>query len=769
MMNGKWTLSFAAFLIIGAANAQVYKNARAPVEARVRDLLDRMTLEEKVGQMSMNSLKGSLNNPIAYGVCESPFITVNEIASLSVQAKKYAREKTRLGIPPIQIGECLHGQLASGATIFPQAIAQGSTWNPMLIKQMGSVIAYEAASSGVDQALSPLFDLIRDPRFGRVEECYAEDPYLVSQLGSAFVTGMQGDAEQSVSGIGKDKVMCTAKHFAAYSIPVAGINLAPASIGERELRSMFLVPFKDAVQKANIYSVMPSYNEMDGIPAHANHFLLDKVLRKEWGFKGYVFSDYEGLKMLYTFQHIAKNAADAAPIALNAGVDLEAPSPDVYSKLIELVKAGKLKESQIDIAVARILTIKFKAGLFEKPLVDTLQLKKRVHTPAHVALSQQIAEESVILLKNDKQLLPLNINKLKSLAVIGPNANQVQYGDYSSTRDSRSGTTVLNGIKTLVGNKVKINYAKGCTLSGRDKSGFAEAVEAAKNSDAVIVVLGTTSVVFSGIGWNGHAPESEPKDPFTCGEGYDVTDINPEGVQRELLQEVYKTGKPVILVLVHGRPWSINWEKENIPAILEAWYPGERGGNAIANILFGKVNPSGRLNVSIPQSVGHIPVFYNHVSSGKGFYHNPGSPDKPGQDYVFSSTDALFPFGFGLSYTSFKYSNMQVSATSFGENQSVQVSVDVTNTGSMAGKEVVQMYLGNKINSVTTPVMALKGFDKIDLKSGETKTVHFTIKPEDIAIWNTDMRFVTEPGTFDVMIARSAADVVLKRTLEYKD
>lgn len=769
MMQKKWSLVIAAIFIINTASAQLYKDAKAPVEVRVKDLLGRMTLEEKIGQMNMGSLKGSLDNPIAFGVCESPFINVNEIAALSVQAKKYAREKTRLGIPPIQIGECLHGQLASGATIFPQAIAQGSSWNPALIKQMGSVIAYEASSSGVDQALSPLFDLIRDPRFGRVEECYAEDPYLVSRLGSAFVTGMQGDAGQSLLGIGKDKVMCTAKHFAAYSIPVAGINLAPASVGERELRSMFLVPFKDAVQKANIYSVMPSYNEMDGIPAHVNKFLLDQVLRKEWGFKGYVFSDYEGLKMLYTFQHIAKNANDAAPKALNAGVDLEAPSPDVYAKLIDLVKSGKVKEAQVDTAVTRILTAKFKAGLFEKTLIDTLQLNKRVHTPAHIALSQQIAEESIILLKNDKQLLPLNINTLKSLAVIGPNANQVQYGDYSSTRDSRSGTTILDGIKQLAGNKIKINYAKGSTLSGHDKSGFAAAVTAAQNSDAVVVVLGTTSVVFSGIGWNGHAPESEPKDPFTCGEGYDVTDINPEGVQRELLQEIYKTGKPVILVLVHGRPWSINWEKENIPAILEAWYPGEKGGAAVANILFGKVNPSGRLNVSIPQSVGHIPVFYNHVVSNKGFYHNPGSPDRPGQDYIFSSPGVLFPFGYGLSYTNFKYSNMKVSDTTFSKNGSIQVSVDVTNIGSMQGKEVVQMYLGNKINSVTTPVMALKGFDKIGLKPGETRTVKFIIKPEDIAIWNADMKQVVEPGTFDVMIARSAEDVVLKKTLEYRE
>ncbi|MFC0513199.1 glycoside hydrolase family 3 N-terminal domain-containing protein [Mucilaginibacter angelicae] len=768
-MQKKLCLLTALTFVINIASAQVYKDPKAPVAERVKDLLSRMTLEEKVGQMSMNSLKGSMQNPIAYGVCESPFTNINDISALSIAAKKYAKEKTRLGIPPIQIGECLHGQLAAGATIFPQAIAQGSTWNPALIEKMGSVIAYEASSSGVDQALSPLFDLIRDPRYGRNEECYAEDPYLVSRMGTSFVIGMQGDPSQTIYGIGKDKVMCTAKHFAAYSIPVAGINLAPASVGERELRSMFLPPFKDAVQKANIYAVMPAYNEIDGVPAHANHFLLQTILRQEWGFKGYMFSDYEGLKHLYTFHHIAKDAEGAAPIGLSAGVDLEAPSPDVYDKLIGLVKTGKVKEAQIDSAVARILTIKFKAGLFEKALPDTSVLKKRVHTPEHIALSQQIAEESIILLKNDKQLLPLTINSLKSLAVIGPNANQVQYGDYSSTRDSRSGTTVLNGIRQLVGNKIKINYAKGCTLSGSDKSGFAEAVTAAKNSDAVVVVLGTTSVVFSGVGWNGHAPESEPKDPFTCGEGYDVTDINPDGVQRELLQAVYKTGKPVILVLVHGRPQSISWEKKNIPAIVEAWYPGERGGNAIANILFGKVNPSGRLNVSIPQSTGHIPVFYNHVASNKGFYHNPGSPEKPGQDYVFSSPDVLFPFGFGLSYTSFKYSNMQVSAASFGKNEAVTVSVDVTNSGSMTGKEVVQMYLGNKVNSVTTPVMALKGFDKISLKPGETQTVKFVVKPEDIAIWNNDMKLVSEPGTFDVMIARSAEEVVLKKTIEYKE
>jgi beta-glucosidase len=767
-MGKKIKLFFLLILICSAVKAQVYKDPKAPIPLRVKDLLSRMTLEEKIGQMTASDLDKPLNGNIAYGECASPFISVGDIARQSIAAKKQVEQQSRLGIPIIQIGECLHGQLAAGATIFPQAINQGSTFNPALIKQMGSVIAYEATTSGVDQALSPLFDIIRDPRYGRVEECYAEDPYLVSVMGTAFVTGMQGDAAQSRIGIGPNKVMCTAKHFAAYSLTTAGINLSPAEVGERELRSMILPPFKAAVQQANIYSVMPAYNEIDGIPAHANNFLLDHILRKEWGFKGYVFSDYEGLSMLYYFHKVAKDASAAAVMGINAGVDLESPKADAYSHLIELVKSGKIKESQVDTAVARILTAKFKAGLFEKPLADTLQLKARVHTPEHIALSQQIAEESIILLKNDKQLLPLNINNLKSLAVIGPNADQVQYGDYSPTRDNHSGTTVLQGIKEFVGDKIKVNYAKGCDLSSMDKTGFDDAITTAKQSDAVVVVLGTTSVVFSGVGWNGHAPENEPKDPFTCGEGYDVTDISPQGVQRELLQELYKTGKPIILILVHGRPWSISWEKENIPAILESWYPGEKGGTAIANILFGKVNPSGRLNVSIPQSTGHIPVYYNMVNSNKGFYHNPGTPDKPGQDYVFSSTAPLFPFGFGLSYTTFAYSNLKVSADQFTANQKVEVSVDVKNTGAVAGKEVVQLYLGNKINSVSTPVMALKGFDKIELLPGETKTVKFTITPDDIAIWNANMQYVTEPGTFDVMIARSAEDVVLKKTIEFK-
>lgn len=755
-------------LIAQTASSQLYKDPKAPVSDRVEDLLQRMTLEEKVEQMMMTGLGDFAGSKAVYGVCDSPFESLEKIVEQSARTKRHARENTRLGIPPIQIAECLHGQLAYGATIFPQAISQGSTWNPELIEKMASVIAYEASASGVDQALSPLFDLIRDARYGRNEECYGEDPYLVGEMGKAFIVGMQGKPEQTRTGIPAGKLMCTAKHFAGYSQPWAGINLAPSSLGEREMRTLHLEPFRKAVKEANVYAVMPSYNEVDGVPAHANHFLLTEVLRDEWDFPGYVFSDYGGASQLYNFHLIAKDKAEAAERAVTAGLDLEAARPDIYPHLIQLVKEGRIPESLIDRSVRRILTAKFKAGLFEKPYPDVANIKKQVHLPAHVELAQEIAEESIILLQNENDLLPLDITRLKSIAVVGPNADQVQYGDYSYTRDNKSGVTVLEGIRSLVGDAVKVNYAKGCSISGLDKDGFPEAVKAAEKSDAVVVVLGGTSVILSGLGWGRGPGENEVGDPFTCGEGYDLTDIDPLGVQRELVQELKKTGKPIILVLVHGRPWSISWEKENIPAILEAWYPGERGGMAVANILFGKVNPSGRLNATVPQSVGHIPVFYDYKPSAKGINREPGSKEKAGRDYVFSSPDPLFPFGFGLSYTTFEYSDMQVSKKVFGK-ESVDVSVLVKNTGSRTGKEVVQFYINDKRSSVTTPVMVLKRFKKIELKPGESKRVSFSIPYIELGLWNSRMEFVTEPGEFEFMFAKSAEDIQCRQTVEYID
>lgn len=755
------------FILTGVVSvsvvAQTYKDSTADVDARVEDLLGRMTLEEKIAQMNMNGMGAYAQLPDGAGVVESPFINVKEIARLSAETKRFAREQTRLGIPPIQIGECLHGQLAMGATVFPQAIGQGSTWNPDLIERMASAIALEASVSGVDQALSPLFDLARDPRYGRTEECFGEDAFLVAEMGVAFVEGMQGKVEVTrTRGIAPGKLMCTAKHFAGYSVPAGGVNLGPASLGEREMRSLHLYPFETVVKRGNVYSVMPSYNEVDGIPAHANRWLLTEVLRNEWHFSGYVFTDYGSLSHLYNFHKVAADAADAACCALEAGVDLEAARPDAYAQLTRLVKEGTVSEGQIDAAVRRILRVKFMAGLFEKPYPDEAAIERTVHKPEHVALAKTVAEESVVLLKNEGNLLPLNGKSLKSVAVIGPNADQVQYGDYSYTRDNKSGVTVLEGLKKRLGKGVTVNYAKGCDITGHNRDGIAAAVEAARKSDVAVVVLGETSVILSGLGWGVGLGDNEPKDPFVTGEGYDVTDLNPMGVQRELLQAVCATGKPVVLVLVQGRPWSIDWEKDHVPAILEAWFPGEQGGSAIADILFGYVNPSGRLNCTFPRSVGHLPVVYDYKPSARGINREPGTPDAPGRDYVFSSPTPLFAFGHGLSYTTFEYSGLKVTPATDG--RSVAVEVTVANTGKREGKEVVQLYLNDVVSSVTTPQKALKGFKKVSLRPGEKQTVSFVLDERALSLWNKDMRFVLEPGEFQAMIGRSAEDIVFSES-----
>ena len=751
-----------------ASHAQTYKDPNASIDERVEDLLGRMTLEEKITQMNMNGMGEYRQLPHGAGVVESPFISVQEIARMSSETKRYARENTRLGIPPIQIGECLHGQLAMGATIFPQAIAQGSTWNPALVERMASIIALEASASGVDQALSPLFDLAREPRYGRTEECYGEDPYLVARMGVAFVEGMQGKAEYTrVHGIAPGKLMCTAKHFAGYSVPAGGINLAPSSLGEREMRTLHLYPFEKVVKEANVFAVMPSYNEVDGMPAHSNRWLLTDVLRGEWGFGGYVFTDYGGLSQLHNFHHVAADASEAAVMGINAGVDLEAARPDAYARLLELVKAGKVKEEQIDTAVRRILRAKFMARLFDKPYPDPERLSEVVHHPEHVALALEVAQESAVLLKNDSALLPLDASKLKSLAVIGPNADQVQYGDYTYTRDNRSGVTILQGLRDILGSRVQINYAKGCNITGSDRSGIDAAVEAASKSDVAVVVLGETSVILSGLGWGVGLGENEPRDPFVSGEGYDLTSLDPPGVQRELLQAVCATGKPVVLVMVHGRPWSIGWEKDHVPAILEAWYPGEQGGNAIAGILLGDVNPSGRLNCSVPRSVGHLPVTYDYKPSARGINREPGTPEKPGRDYVFSSPAPLFAFGHGLSYTTFEYSDLKIDNNASAKT--VRVSVNVRNTGRRDGKEVVQLYVNDRVSSVTTPQKMLKGFDKIELKTGEQKTVTFDLPYDELALWNASMQRVVEPGEFAVMIGRSAEDIALSGSFVVSD
>jgi len=745
-----------------------YFDASLNVDARVRDLVGRMTIEEKIRQMIAYPIDQLLKHGRVSPKVLHEFFMGRSVGSLrdprvdpagSARAvntiQKYLVEKTRLGIPAIIHSECLHGHMSPGATIFPQAIGLASTWNTPLIRQMAAATAKEARAVGVAQALAPDLDLARDPRWGRVEETYGEDPYLVSRMGVAYITGMQGEGP----AIDGEHVACTAKHYAAHGSPEAGINIAPVAGGERELRAFYLPPFKAAVVEAGIHSIMPCYSEYDGIPAHASKFLLTRILRQEWGFLGYIFADYGGVHLLKETHRTARTAAQAGKQALEAGLDLEACEEYGFGdELLKLARKGEIAVALIDRAVARILRIKFLAGLFENPYADVEKAPRVVNQPAHRRLARRIAQESIILLKNEKKLLPLDPN-LRKIAVIGPNANVAQFGDY--TLHKPDAVTPLAGIRCAVSKRTEIVYAAGCALYGSARDGFDEAIEKAGDADAAVVVIGGTSHVMAGVGWGTDEAAA------TCGEGFDRADLAPPGVQTELVKAIHATGTPTIVVMIHGRPYSITptivvmihgrpysipWMAEHIPAIIEAWYPGEEGGNALADVLFGKVNPSAKLPVSVPRSVGHVPVFYNHKPSARGFYKSPGAPDKPGRDYVFSPPTPLFAFGHGLSYTTFKASNLRLSPRRIPPGGRVDVAVDIRNTGKRTGKEVVQLYLNDVVSSVTTPVKALRGFEKIELKPGEKKTVCFVLTPDDLGLLDQNMEFVVEPGTFEVVV-----------------
>ena len=789
----KGTLITIVFILTGCLPNQQdqnlpYENPALNTEERVRDLLQRMTIEEKVNQMlklDLRQLKqdelgnitdeslenlfhgesiGCLDPPRWNEMTNKP-IDVENIAKFAEAADRYLRGKTRLGIPAIQVDlGGIHGQLAYDATIFPQTIGQGSTWNPELIKKMAELMAYEARLTGCRQYFAPLFDLARDPRYGRVEECFGEDPFLVAEMGVAFTIGLQGEPEITKDYIPENRLIATAKHYVGYSTPIAGINIAPVDVGARNFRSLHLYPFEKAVRKANIYSIMPAYNEVDGIPVHANPVLLRDILRHEYGFKGYVFADYGAVSMLQNTHKITSEKTETALVALKAGVDQEG-SNYAYSELINLAKKDKKIAALVDEAAGNILRVKFKSGIFDMPYTAPDQLSQLVNTDNSRKLALEVAEESIILLENKNNLLPLDVSTLKSIAVIGPNANQVQYGDYSISKDNETGVTVLEGIKNIVKKKITIHYAKGCGITDLDKSGFQMAIEAAKKSDVVILVIGGTSMSLAGVGWGELADEGAYP---TCGEGYDRSELSPPGIQSDLIQAIHKTGKPIVLVMVHGRPYSIKWEKENIPAILEAWYPGSEGGNAVARILFGEVNPSGRLPVSVPQSVGHIPVFYDYKPTGRGHYRNSGTPEKPGRNYVFSSPDPLYSFGYGLSYTQFEYSDLKIDSKELTENDQINLSVNIKNTGKIEGKEVVQIYINDMISSVTTPVKVLKGFKKVNIVPEETVTVNFSIPCKELGLWNKEMNYVVEPGDFEIMIASSADNIRLKDTLKIK-
>ena len=745
-----------AFSIHAQNNTPVYKDPKVSVEERIADLLSRMTLEEKIAQLGEASCDNLKEDNLAkttkfsfdkyktgVGSINGFTLSVKEYASAVNKIQKYLVNQTRLGIPAIFLTESLHGLVQTGSTIYPQSIAMASSWDTNLVWEVACQIRKEVKAIGASQTLSPDLDLARELRWGRIEETYGEDPYLASRMGVAMIKGLQEGKEPDGT-----LLIANAKPFLTYSSPLGGLNLASSPGGWYDIYNTYLPPFKAAIQEANVLSVMSAYNSYDGEAINANSEIYTELLRTRLGFKGYVYSDWGAISMLHSFHKVAETRSDAAVLAIEAGIDLEAPSPWAYSTLDSLVKIGRVDIATIDQAVSRILYVKFVSGLFEHPFVDESQIDKIIHHSEHVALSKKMADESIVLLKNENNLLPLDKSTLKSIALIGPNADQVQFGDYTWSRDNKDGITVKEGIKQVVGKDVTINYAKGCDLVSLDDSGIPEAIAMAKKSDLAIVVIGTAS-----------ASLARDYSNSTSGEGFDLTDLNPTGKQGELVRAIYATGKPTIVVLVQGKPFSIPWIKENIPAIVEAWYPGEMGGLSIAEVLFSKISPSGKIPVSFPKSVGHLPCYYNYLPKDRGYYKKSGTYGKPGKYHVYSSPDPLWAFGYGLSYTTFSYNNFNAIKTNLTFDDEINVTVDVKNTGDIEGKEVVQLYIRDDYCSVVRPVKELKAFKKITLLPGETKTVELKVKLKDCGYYNNKGEYLLEPGTFKVMVGSSSSDI----------
>ncbi|MGA7924768.1 MAG: CIA30 family protein [Candidatus Sulfotelmatobacter sp.] len=762
LLQSLLTLSLlCATFAVTAANAQ--NNARAPdstpkyrnpnltIDERVADLLPRMTLEEKVqqitgggrGQLELIDPTGTFTTEQARATMAqwwSPDLvfTPRQSAILRNGVQRYLREKTPLGIPELFMGEALHGFMEYGSTSFPQALGLASTWDPELVHRVFTAAGEEAGARGAGQVFTPVLDIARDPRWGRTEETYGEDPFLVSRMGVAAITGLQGDSFM----IGRHHVLATAKHFAAHGQPEGGTNTAPGNYSERILRENFLVPFQAAVQEAKAGSVMASYNEIDGIPSHINHWLLDRVLRQEWGFRGYVTSDGDGLQMLVNTHAVAANKGDAARLAIAAGVDYDLSDGSVYRTLVSQVKQGVVPESAVDRAAGRVLATKFRLGLFDNPYVDPDYAEKITNNVEHRQLALRAAQKAVVLLKNEKNLLPLDLTKLKTIAVIGPNAEGVHLGGYS--RDPVHGVSILQGIRDRVASRANVVYAEGSKLTdakpdwhgwfidnvklidpNTQVDNIKAAAELARKSDVAILVVGEN--------------ESTNREAWSERHLGDRDSLDLVGAQNDLVKAVVETGTPTVVLLINGRPLSINYIAEHVPAILEGWYLGEEGGTAVANVLFGDVNPGGKLPITFPHSVGDLPDFYNHKPSAN-------------RTYAFSTRKPLYPFGYGLSYTTFHFENLRVDPSQIGVGGTARVRVDITNTGSREGDEVPQLYIHQKVASVTRPVLQLKGFQRISLKPGEKKTVEFIITPEMLSMLNVDMHEVVEPGVFEIMV-----------------
>lgn len=747
----------------------LYRDATASIERRVEDLLSRMTLKEKVGQLNMPCVyvdEMGMGIPAKQAACKKfaegtytdqigpggGFFTLadnvlwegsRQQALFFNELQKIAIEKTRLGIPLLQSEEGTHGVMCSGKTIFPEGLGLGSMWNPALIKQIYASEAEEARAVGIHQLYTLVVEPNRDPRLGRNQEGYSEDPYLCSRIAESIVRGAQGDSVDAI-----DKVVAGLCHYPGQSQPVSGFERGAMEISERMLREVFLPSWVAGVKHAGALGVMATYPEIDSVPTHASNKILTKILREELGFKGLVLSEGSGIDTL-VYERLAPTQKVAGQLALKAGLDVGISYESGYMvDLVQSVEEGKASMADIDRSVRRVLRQKLTLGLFERPYVDAERAVQVTHTKEHQELSYKAAQEAIVLLKNEG-ILPLK-KELKSIAVIGPNAddNRNQLGDYVPHSILQEVVTVLAGIRQKVSSNVKIAYAKGCDVQGAGKSGFSEAQQAAKNADVAIVVVGE----------NGQGSRS--KNP-TDGEGFDVASLDLTGVQEDLVRAVFETGTPTVVVLVNGRPLSTRWIAEHVPAIVEAWLPGERGGLAVADILFGDYNPSGRLSITIPRHSGQLPVYYNYKPS-KDYWIRKGW----GKRYVDMSAAPLYDFGFGLSYTKFEYSNLQISPKATGPAGEIQVAVNVRNIGQREGSEVVQLYLNDEIASVARPIKELKGFQKVSLKPDETKTLRFKLTPEELSFLDQNLNRVVEPGAFSVMLGSSSTDIRLTGEFE---
>lgn len=748
-----------------------YLDSKLPVEQRIADLLPRMTLEEKVAQLTSAMGRPAMGTDSAatfvdakglfqpegasvllkHGIGQiahpSGMRGPHEMAEFTNAIQKWVKNNTRLGIPVLFHDECLHGHVALKGTSFPQAIALASTWDPELVESVFSATAYEVRSRGSQQCLTPVLDIARDPRWGRTEETYGEDPYLGSHIAVAAVRGFQGTG----GFIDKSHVIATAKHFAVHGEPEGGTNTAPGNYSERVIREYFLKPFEAAVKEAKLQSIMASYNEIDGIPSHGNRFLLDNILRQEWGFNGVVVSDYFGIRQLQSKHHVVATGKEAAKLALESGVDIELPYIEVNNTLLDQVKQGSVSETYVDRAVARILRSKFITGLFDDPYVDPEKAEKITNSAAHQQLALDAARKAIILLKNDGNLLPLDRANYKRIAVIGPNAKDVHLGGYSGMPGR--GVSILDGIKAKVGSDAEVLYAVGVKITETagdsevmptfsNKIALGDPAKNAKRIQEAVSVAGKSDLIILALGGN----EQTSREAWENHLG-DRSSLDLLGNQDDLVRAMLELGKPVVVFLIHGRPNSINYIAENVPAILEGWYLGQEGGTAVADVLFGDYNPGGRLPISVPRSAGQLPNYY---------YQKPSAI----LDYVDSTAQPLYSFGWGLSYSTFQYGKISLTPGTIGTEGKTTVSVDVTNSGSVRGDEVVQLYIRDEVSSVTRPVKELRGFRRITLDPGKTQTVEFTLGPEEISFLNRNMQRVVEPGTFKIMVGGNSVDLM---------